>query len=504
MIRHIKENKVYSLVVCFFAFYYIIQTVGSYFDNDFYHIANSGKWIVENGRVPTYNETFILEGYKTITQQWLYSVMLYDSYAIGGQIGVFTLTLLQVLVLIWCIYKFAVIKGVDKRNTLFVIVATNFILDAFFNCRPQLISIVLLLLQCIIVEYHKQSKNNKILYVLPLLMLAEINLHCTFWVFHYIFLLPYFVPLNKILFNKTKIADSNLNIKPFIVPMALMGAVMFINPYGLTAILCLLYSGGISRLNIAELKPLPILNENLLFIISVIICMVWLYKKGKLTSTTVYFFAGTTLLNIMAIRNQMFFAFGMLYIICDILSGVDLSKFYDYFNKTTRKDIAVFVIAIAVFVVMIIIGVSQGKHKYLTNTPTDIVEYLQENEEISDIRLFTDFNTGAYFKWQGVGKIYLEPKTEPYIEAINGKEDIIEEYVYIKKYADKEGIEQFLEKYAFDYLFVPTDFTALGTYLELSDNYECVYVGKNSDTKDYPNYEIPIYKLYKRVGKGQK
>lgn len=78
MINWIKENK------CVFAFFVfvnisVVLNVLLRTETDFYHMAVSGKWIVEHRSIQYQNDQFILDGYDTVIQQWLYCVLIYMS-----------------------------------------------------------------------------------------------------------------------------------------------------------------------------------------------------------------------------------------------------------------------------------------------------------------------------------------------------------------------------------------------------------------------------------------
>ena len=72
LINWIKENK------CVFAFFVfvnisVVLNVLLRTETDFYHMAVSGKWIVEHRSIQYQNDQFILDGYDTVIQQWLYN-----------------------------------------------------------------------------------------------------------------------------------------------------------------------------------------------------------------------------------------------------------------------------------------------------------------------------------------------------------------------------------------------------------------------------------------------
>jgi hypothetical protein len=298
-------------------------------------------------------------------------------------------------------------------------------------------------------------------------------------------------------------------VKPLIIPMILMVVSLLINPYGIKAITCLFYSSTISLLEIDELQQINIFSEQMIYFMVGIILCVMLYVKNKLTSTTFYFTIGTGVLFTIAERNSIFYSVAILYSMKDLLKKLKLNRFYDFLNSTNKKEekiVTGVTFASAILILLLLVNKCLNNENSNSSndnfiTPSKAVKYLEQNEEdLSKIRMFTEFNSGSFFLWNGIGKIYFEPKTEPYIEEINGVKDIVTEYAYLKKCATYEDIKKFLNEYDFDYLYVPAMFTSLQVYLESSDEYECVVVGSNYEgLTNYEDYDIAQYRLYKHI-----
>lgn len=495
-----KNNKIFIFIMFIVATSFIYNIMTS-FDNDFFHIASSGRWIVENKTIMHENVFFVLNGYKTVIQQWLYSILLYGSYAIGGFLGVKIFTLIQFVLLSVLIFKLLRDFNIDWRNSIFIITASMYVMN-YINCRPQMISLMLIYIQFIILEKFKTSNNKKFLYFLPLLTLFEINLHCTFWIFHFIFLLPYIIPLKKY-FKVLKIHDSIIDFKLLIMPVLLMIASLFINPYGINGIMCLFYSSDISAIGIDELNYVNFISIEAFYLIIGIALLFFLYKKGSLTSTTFYITLGTGIFYMMAVRNSILFSVAIVYLLKDLFKSISsetVEIFYQFLNcsnKKERKILFLFLVIIGLLFLFCFKIQTKNNASDCNFTPIKAVKYIRENEkDISSVKTFTDFNAGAYFTWNNIGKIYFEPKTEPYIKEINGVKDIISEYVFLQKYACKSDIDNFLNEYDFDYLYVPYNFPALQTYLDLSKKYKCVVIGSEKKRFGYPLAE---YRLYKKI-----
>lgn len=468
-------------------------------DNDFFHIAVSGREMWESKSFIYENVHFVSEGFGTIIQQWLYCIMVYASYLASGYSGVAIFTCLQFLLLSYVMYKVLRLYKVNSFLSCSIIILSHFIMG-YINIRPQMISLVLLYLQIYIVEKYRQDKKVKILYLLPLLTLLQINLHSTFWIFHYLFLLASFVwtkqKYNKIRFSGLDgIEDNSLRIKPFIVPMLLMFLSLFINPYGYKNVFLLFTTfGGLSCLNIIEMQPLSFVSAYMLVLILFVVIFVYAYKKKCLKSETFNMALGTTVLFCLATRNLMFLSVGLFLVLKDIAlkqKKLDFSKVK--FNK--KEWLGIILVICFCSVLMLPNSTKKEITKDTANTPKLAVRYIKEHEtNLDEIKIFTTFGSGAYFVWEQTGKNFFEPKTEPAFKYVNQKENLVREYCSVKQTSSQE-LQDFVNKYDFDYLFVTPDLAALNVWLEMSADYKCVVVSKEL-TKDY---ELPVYKLYKKV-----
>lgn len=502
VVKKIRENGLF-IVTIIFLFIVVSSNYLKVADNDFFHIAVSGRDILADWHNLYENHNFVLEGYKTMIQQWLYAIALWKSYELAGFTGVKIFTAVQLILLLYLAYRYFVLNHIGRSFSVFLAFLVPYTMDVYINCRPQMISVILFLWQFIIMEKYKQG-NEKIKYLLPVITLLEVNLHMTFIIFHFIFMLPYFVPISRIpVLRKTGILDDSVPFKPFFLPVVLMGLTCFINPYGYKAYLILLWSGKIVGVNIAEMRMLRVISPHTINLMVLAGTGIWLMSKKRLQATDFYFFIGTFVMCAFASRNIIFVACCSIFLIRTAAAYLeekhDISSLIAALPKLLGKkisSIATFLtcmVVIGVFFESMFIGTYIGKNDNPLQ-PAKAVDYIKENDDAQNVKLFTDLSSGSYFLFHGIGRVYMEPKTEPYLEQVNGQKDIISEYgrILSESGSSVEEIEDFLNEYNFDYLYILSmyDTGKLDMYLALSDEYECVL--------DIRNEECSIYKLYKK------
>lgn len=527
MKNRFEKTNCFLLFIIASVFLFLYKIFFRFMDTDIYHILTTGKWILGNGFAKE-NVYFIKEGYETVAQQWLYSIVLYKFYDILGELGLSIFGLLEFALLFFLEYKFYRLKNLSKKYS-YIGTCITLCIMGYINIRPQMISVILLLLELILIEKYIKTGKSGFLYLLPLTTLFEINFHSTFWVFHFIVLAPY---IFSSIFTGLKIKFLNMEdstfvktevYKKLIIPVLLMIMTLFINPYGIDGILCLFRSSDIKYLNIIEMQSAKIISVTSLFILVGVIAIVIASKYGKLTMVNLCMFAGFGILLAMANRNTICFSIATLYFLSELFATDLFGKIAEYFEK----DALIYRLLIAAIGAAFIFAFLRGykcemnpKHDEIF-APVNAVNYLKENEaDLSKIKVCTSMNSGSYFIWNGVGKIYIDAKTEPYCEAINKKKSIIKEYEYILRYANSNEIKKWLDEYDFDYIYVEYGNTGLARYLENTNEYELVLTGDDYDlefgfdskangeigAKEYGfktgeifgNIIVPMYYLYRK------
>lgn len=467
------------------------------FEPDFFHLANTGRELCSDMSNLYYNDNFVIEGYPTLIQQWLYCILVYKIYELFGYMGITIFIYIQFFIMLYVFTMLAKEFGLTTKIAWFVSLLSIIPFD-YLNVRPQMFSIILLCIELILLERYKKSNKSYYLYILPILIIIEMNFHMTFWIFHYVVILPYIFPLRKLISKITnldlELQEERISIKALCLPLILMTVCLFINPYGLRGITCLIDSTSIKELNMFELAPPYIVSEDFSLITIGFLILIYLYCKKRLTTTTCLIYLGLSFMNILAIRNCTFFSIACLYAFSDFFKEQNIENLENYLFLPSKK-----ILLLVFSVLLVYLPIKASFTLKLGKTlPDNILTYIKENEtDLSDVSLFADLNVSTYFLWNGVGHIFAESKTEPYLKKINGKQDILKDYVFITKYANNEDLDEFFHKYDFDYVCVPSGYTSLRNYFANSDEYDLVCIDSNTVTVG--NTEIPQWQLYKQI-----
>jgi len=141
-------------------------------DNDFYNMASAGRWVAENGIMRT-NPFFIVKGWPTVLQQWPYALVLYKIFAWFGMLGVSLFIWVQAVGMTALGYLYMRLRHVHPNTALCCAVLYPICMLGYVNCRPEMLSNSLILMQLILLEQYAESRKPGWLLPVPLLFLLQ-------------------------------------------------------------------------------------------------------------------------------------------------------------------------------------------------------------------------------------------------------------------------------------------------------------------------------------------
>lgn len=440
--QKILKNYMLAILI-FFLIYSIIDGV----THDNYFIAATGKYILDNG-MPYTNPFTINEGLPFVCQQWLFCVIYYliDCIPMGANI----FTMLGIALMIWLSMKLTK-SDLDTKSHLLIIMASLCIVySPLITHRPEWVTVVLLLTQIIIQE--KSKDNPKLLYFLPLIAIAEINLHASMWIMHACLLVPYFLPFGKLkpVLKVTKHA---------VIATILSAAALFLNPYGWDNIIYLFTSTQRMHrygIEINEMQS-PIFGEMALAeaagaIVAgaaLIAMLIINCRMKKHTSAEIYICIGLLICGAMSKRNSMFLYIAILIIAVQFFSKDNISKFTQSKIWKEYKIIPIIIVPIVsayvIFAGTVAIlynldpvtfkNLITIKNRTILHDPRNLYEYdlvvdmLKREDE--DPRVSTMSEYGSYLAYKGIYNVSSTCNIEQYlIEDKNGHIPIVDYCIF--------------------------------------------------------------------------
>ena len=493
----------WGLVLAAFVFVIVVMSL-DFTDTDMYFIIATGDSIRENG-IPVTNLWSIDKSPGFVAQQWLYAVIV-SVVSEGGPICLWLFTFTQIFICVAVMFWLCKTKGLTNRAS-FLCVALSSILSLYlFNIRPQTFTITLLLLECVALEKFIKTEKGLWLLLLPFTMLLEMNGHMSMWFMHYAIVLAYVVPAfySKYI-NSTGIRKG---FSKLIIAVIAMTGAMFANPYGIDGILYFprsMMSGAFDYVDIAEMRAPLIMSIAGVFVLLFLCAVMFFLKKNILSSVSFHMTLGLTVMMCMAMRNTMYIPIVAMFLFFDIYRyAVESNANIDWQKDVKNYLYLVFAPVIVLCMFIMSDGIISTANDNVDTVcefyePLDQVADYLDNHVDKDARLFTGFNTGAYFEYRGYSNVYIDARPELYTKTFCGKDIIVDfrahcidgMFVSNEKslfsvlglsgkdmtFTTKADMEEWLDYYDFEYFITDANMPYITAYLTGSDDYEMVDIG---------------------------
>ena len=422
-----------------------------FLDSDYFWLVTTGRNILANG-IPEYNPTFVVDNLPIVIQQWLYCVYLAIVDSIGIIGGILSVLLFAALLFFVC-YKLFRLKSSNRVDCLFGAAFCTITAPYVFLARPEIFTLVLLLVQILIQEYVSRHKKYGLLYLIAPLMILEMNCHASLWFMHVLLFIPYFLPILPVLSDswKPSIQVNKTSMKHGVLSLVVICLVTGINPYGfglLTYSIKAMLDDVFSVLTPNEILPvtLDFSDANLIPFIAVLCLLVYTITKRKARSSTIYISVGLlTLVPLTgASRCVQFLPIAL------ILLLMDLNMFDNIVILRAPADKIFKAIGypiVSILVVFAIFGFT-----YAVNNTASFVDELNfvrvfsSYESNRHAKIFSHCNITSYLEYVGYDNVFLDVRPEIYDYNLtverNPLRDYEKSYMPIG-YLDMNGVRHF-------------------------------------------------------------
>lgn len=452
-----------------------VLVCNSALDNDSWYVLAEGREIAENGLY--YEDQLSMhEGLDITVQNYGFAVIFYLLYNTLGPVGVFIGMLILNLVLCYLIYKVCMLISDKKINlSVLITVLTDLLLVRYFiTTRAQLVSYILLMLLIYILELYIKTGKTKALWWVPVISLAQINIHGSMWPMLIIIVVTYMI-------------GKGYKKKPLI--LTLLGLILagFLNPYGVKMMTYILTSYGVPEANnfIREMMPFKPLGDGYsMLLYSIIIGVMVAYilsKRKRIRARWLILTFGFLALGINNFKGMSYLILVLLFPLAAVYKDVPVEK---WGNRKIRWMVASWagVLAMVLVTTVAVIRIPDaidGPDKDLIIAMDKVDEDVGDKNK-SEVKFYVNYDMGGFVEYRGY-KAYMDPRMEVFLKSNNHKEDIFQEYYYFTNtYKNNLSEKEFLEKYDFDYLLA---FKGERLYDIETDGYEIFYE-KNDDERE--------------------
>ena len=186
-----RQNIKFNIlaIICIIAF--CASLAPKTLQNDTFYTIKIGEYIVNTKTIDMQEHFSWHEGLPYTYPHWLYDIMIYLFYSLGGMEGIFISTMVFSAILGIIMY-FTNLK-ISKNNLMSFIITliAMYLLRDFIAARAQLVTFSLLELIVLLIEKFLEKK--KIRYAIEIILISIIiaNVHAAIWPFIFILFLPY-------------------------------------------------------------------------------------------------------------------------------------------------------------------------------------------------------------------------------------------------------------------------------------------------------------------------
>ena len=480
--------------------------------NDTFYTIKIGEHILQNG-IDMKDPFSWHENLQYTYPHWLYDVVIYLVYSIGGQVGIYISTIVLSIALGLTMYLVNIKLTKNKLTSFVLTIGAMYLLRNYIAARAQLATFILFILTVYFIEMFLETKKKR--YVVGLIKIPIIiaNVHLAVFPFYFVLYLPYIAEymiyilshteiivvnakidrLNKKILKTTnedeiqKIKDEinrleqknektinkkekinanpykikirgNNNVKALIIIMIICLFTGFLTPLGTTPYTYLIKTmQGSTTHNISEHLPLTLVN-NLEFMCTLVLFIAILtFTDTKIRLSDLFMLGGLIFLTFYTRRQ-----FSMFTLICVIILNRLINALLDKYDpegcKKAIKKMTTITGMIVTICLVLTISVIQYKPKMNdhfideNSYPVGAATYILENLDIKNIKLYNEYNYGSYLIFRGI-PVFIDSRADLYAPEFNPGVEVFNDYINLSN-VDIDNVEEKLDKYGITHMLM--------------------------------------------------
>ena len=482
-----KKKIIFEILAIVLISFYSFSLAPKTFQNDIYYTIPIGNLIMKNG-IDMKDHFSWHEDLPYTYPHWLYDVIMAKIYDFKGWDAIYYSVCILSIILGITIYM--VNKKLNKNQILsFIItIGSMYMIKSYITARAQLLTFIIFMLVIYFMEKFIQNPK-KLCYGIGIIVASILlaNLHVAVWPFLFVLSMPYiaeaiiawfadfviyqkfwiFLYKFKLKYNKKneeknkktkekleniyasnekrKIyrentepyklkLERNKNIKWLFVLMLICAGTGLITPLGKTPYTYLYNTmKGSTTKNINEHLPLTLINNIPIMCTLIILISAITFTKVKIKVRDLFMIGGLCYLMFASKRQSTMFI---------LIGSIILNRMItEIIAIYTVKGVTNFVETIVIITILlftsgyaIIYGMKNIKNKknaqYISESsyPVKAAEWILENLDINNIKLFNEYNYGSYLLFKGI-PVFIDSRADLYAPEFNGNDNIFMEFI---------------------------------------------------------------------------
>lgn len=525
-------------IVCIIIFCFAITPIT--LQNDTFYTIKIGEHILNNG-INMEQDPFSMHEIPYTYPHWLYDVGIYLIYSVGGMAGIYISTVILACILGVTVYITNKKITKNELVSFLLTLGVMYILTGFIAARAQLVTFILFALSIYFIEKFLETKKKQYAIALIIIPIIIANVHLAVWPFYFIIFLPYiaeyfiYLIADSHIFYKMQTKYYNIKIKkmqekqtseekikqlqekidisnkkfeeslkkqerrrkePYkikmekrdntkwlIVIMLICVLTGLLTPLGDTPYTYLVKTmQGNTTKSINEHLPMVLVQSEPTIAILIIVVGILMLTDTKIRLKDFFMLGGLIILTLMSRRQlSMLTVIGVYSInrmICDLFDKYDPEGTKKFMMKITSGFGAIITILLVILMSVVEYKPKAG-NSYINEAsyPVQAVEWLKENVNIGEMRLYNEYNYGSYILFQDV-KVFIDSRADLYTPEFNGdsEKDIFSDAVQVASIS--KCYEDVFDKYEITHLLIPNN-TKMNMFISRDENYEELYKDNN-------------------------
>lgn len=464
----------FHVVIAILLIIYCISMAPKGLQNDTFYTIKVGEYITQNGIGNLTTDPFSWHELPYTFPHWLYDLSIFGIYSLGGMTGIYISTIILTCILGLSIYFTSNKISKNAPVSALITFIAMYLLQPYLAARAQIVTFSLMVLTIYLIEKFLENAKKRYAVGLVALSLLIVNLHMAVWPFFFVLFIPYFfeyvVSLNiftfdlilkaKILWQRYRAKDGyekriaelkekieqnkqkraeiqknpykirvtrNDNIKKLFWVVVICACMGIFTPTGLTTPYTYLYKtmSGNTMQVINEHLPLDLASNQDFVAFFVMFIVVLTFIDIKIDLKHLCYYLGILYLALNA-RRQV----SMFLVICTPILAKLIGEIFEKYAPKLQEDlikiITNFYGKVIFATIVIIISIQEFKPKlneqYYTNQdyPIYAAEWIKENLDYKNIKLFNEYNYGSYLIYEGI-PVMIDSRCDLYTPQYNTK-----------------------------------------------------------------------------------
>lgn len=367
---------------------------------------------------------------------WLYDLFIFNIYNKFNFLGIYISSIIIFIVMILIIYLIQLKVNKNWFLSYFISIISIICLYGFVTARSQSITIILFFLEVYFLEKLSINGDKKNIFILVFLSFLIANLHATVWMFYFILYLPKLCEhivfkLKKHRLFKSKIFDSKIiiNESPFFKELLLSLILSFFVGLFTPSKICYSYIFkvmlGDSQTFIEEHAPIVIIQHPCFLTFILILVFLLIFTKQKIKLNEFFMLSGLILMCLISVRHLSFFyTIGLFYLsrMCIRYLNSRNDKTLDIMGSLLVGNNLIYCLCI---IIIVIFSYNQFQKNYKLDYineidyPVKASNFIKENLDINNIRLYNGYNIGSYLMYQDI-PVFIDSRCDLYLSEFNG------------------------------------------------------------------------------------